>query len=1186
MRAGFHLRGGLVLVLLLVTAFLTAPALAQEQVPLRTWQHSDFARMVFDWPNPVGYSASVAGRVLTVRFDRPAQVNLATARQRLSDYISTVNVDPDGLGLRFELTRDMTVSDFTNEGSIVIDLRPVAGQTAEAPPPEPASQSAPQPIPQGGAVQGEGPALGIRVGEHPGYSRIVFDWPQAVPYEVERNGRAVSIDFARAASVDVAALQAGLPPGIRVDGATAADGRLRMVFAVPDAAELRHFPLEEKVVLDILASAAIRNQPATPLPTDALPPTAQADPQTPQSSPVPTPEVTPDPVPEPASEPPPEAAALERSEEERAEQALAEGLESGQITFRDGVIPDNAPSEIPADTPADPPSEPAAERPPVPSPEQASPLNQEEQQAEAPPPVPEGPALVTYSIGWTEDVGAAAFRRNDNIWVIFDSATTIELSDMRVEGAPIVQRIDQLPISGATVLRMQVPDRNINISARREGFSWVLDFRPGPQRPQYQAPIIADVTADIGPHLGFPTETPGDAINIPDPEMGDVMRVATFLESGMGIDGLRRYPEFELLPTAQGVALIRLSDSVLLDRNFDGFQVSAPDGLAISAVSPEAPVASGPVLSARRLFDLNGLMRGQQSEYPTLSAAVFRSLAEVPYEKINAARLDYAGFLMAHGRGHESLGVLGVVEEDDPQVMARAENQALKAAASVLAGRPDDARALLNDPRLDGFAEAAIWRGAALAQAGDYLAANEAFGPGDSLLSRYPFPLKATLGLLRIDTAFANRDVRGAEAWVSALERDRGELTVGERAALDFQRARLAIARTDFELGEELLREVIASGDRKYAYRAEQTLITLGLREGFMEDAEALERMERLRYAWRGDRAELHLLRRLGELYLAQPDYFEGLGVYRTAVKYFAGDPVAEDLAGEMTDIFRNLFLEGKADELPPLRAIALYEEFKELTPTGRDGDRIIENIADRLAAIDLLAEAAEHLGELLRDEERLPPGEERVRLSNKLALIHLMDGKPLLAEEAISSGRRGLALFDLDDELEADRDRLLARAKIQQGDYDAAIKELAGDVSVEADLLRRDLYRTTQNWQESAKVLQRLAGNPPDDPAEGVEGERARYVINWAVALYQNNDRDGLRDLLDLWAPTMANSSLSGVFDYITNQNRSPTGDDVMATVDQLIGADRFDAFLKAYRERLFAPPPPPTAEVVATSS
>jgi len=1147
-----------ILVIALVLTLGGTLARAQEAVTVRAWQHSDFARLVFDWPASTGYSATIADQVLTVQFDRALQVDLAVVRERLGDYIAQAN-GPGVAGtganaVSFQLTSPMSVTDFTNENSIVVDLRrsetaPQAQNQPAQPTQQLSTDAATQPVAQTG--QAGATDLPVRIGDHPGYTRIVFDWPQSVPYTVNQNGRAVTVDFGRAATVDVAALAQTLPPGIRVASVQPSGQGTAITLAVPDGSELRHFPLDQKVVLDVLASAEARSQPAAALEneqpateqpaTDQAPQTAQQEPPV-QSVPAETvPAETTPAEPEPVREPVPAP---------EAPQAVASEPSAAEM----------------------------AAMPTVPT----------EQEAATTPPVeaPSGPPLFNFSFQWSGDVGAAVFRRADNIWVIFDAATNLDLSPLRVEGAPVIERIDQLPIGGASVLRMRVPDNTVNASARREGFNWVVEFRRAPQRPLAQVPILADVTAEIGPFLTFPTETPGRSFNVPDPDMGDVMRVATFLESGIGIDGLRQYPEFELLPTAQGVALIRLSDTVLLDRNFDGFQISAPDGLAISGVSPEAPVSTGQILSARRLFDLNGLMRGPQQEFEDLSNALFRSMAEVPDEKLDAARLNYAGFLMAHNRGFEAIGVLRVVEENDPQLMKRPENLALQGASTVLIGRPQEAKTLLNDPRLDGFAEAAIWRGAALAEEGDYLAAAEAFGPGDSLLSRYPYPLKAHLGLMRIDTAFANRDVQGAEAWINSLQGDRAELTRGQQAALDYQRARLAVSRTEFDEGAQLFEDVMASGDRKYAYRAELALITLGQRQGFMSDTEALERMERLRYAWRGDRSELYLLKRLGELYLKQPDYFKGLGVFRTAVKYFPGDPVAEDLAGEMTDIFRRLYLDGEADSLPPLKALALYDEFMELTPSGEDGDQIIENIADRLASIDLLTESAEQLRELLNNEDRLPPGEERVRLSNKLALILLMDGKPEDAEEAIAQGRRGLTLFELRDDLEADRDRLLARAKIQQGEYDDAIKELAGDVSVEADLLRRDLYRTTTNWQESAKVLQRLAGNPPADPAVGVEGETARYVINWAVALYKNNDTDGLRDLIDLWAPAMANSSLSGVFDYMTNQTRAPTGGDVLATVDQLIGADRFDAFIQAYRDKLFAPPPTPTAEVTASSS
>lgn len=1216
---------GLATVLCLVV--MTVTALAQDAVRVRAWQHSDFARIVFDWPAQVGYETALDGRALTVRFDRELQAGLAPIRERLADYVQSVTIGSSGSEVVFELTRNVAVSDFTNENSIVIDLRPAA-ETPEttAQPAAPSAPSAEASAPTVVEPGADAISIRVRVGDHPGYSRIVFDWPTQPGYEVERDGRAVTVAFGRAARIDVAALAESLPPGILAAAVVpGAEGGTRITFAVPESAELRHFPLEEKVVLDVLADTATRAVPAVPLPVAVAEAATDIAPE-----PVPEPEPESEPGVEPeesgtasdatsdtavgpdATQETNDADRSAEAEAEAAQAALAQAVQDGTIEFREGLGPEVAdpitatPNErdlIPEPEPepeaqadatdpsldggaadSDASSEVAAEA------DQLETAMPETAPAE---PRPEettvdgaAPALKTFSFQWPQDVGAAVFRRADNIWIVFDESAPIELAPLRVEGAPVIERIDQLPIAGTTVLRMNVPNRDINASARREGFNWVVDFRRGPRGPQVQAPISADVTTDIGPHLLFPSDTPGKTVSVPDPEMGDIMRIATLLESGVGIDGARRYPEFELLSSAQGIVMIPMSDSVLLDRNFDGYQISAPDGLVIQAVSPEAPVSSGPILSARRLFDLDGWMRGGPEDYVEQDKALVRSLAEVPEEKLNAARLNYAGFLFAHRRPQAALGVLRVVESADPQLMQRVENRALQAASLVLAGRTEEAAPLLGDARLDGFAEASIWRAAARAIENDQLAAGDLFGPGDSLLTRYPFPLKAELGLIRIETAFANRDVQTAEAWIDTLEKDRDQMTRGENAALDFERGRLAVRRLDFESAEELFFDVMDSGDRKYAFKAEQSLISLGLNQGFMDEQEAIERLERLRYAWRGDRSELFLLRDLGELYMDAGAYFEGLEAYRTAVRYFPDDPVAEDLAGEMTETFGALFLDGVADELAPLRALALYEEFKELTPSGTTGDRLIENIADRLAAIDLLPEAAEKLEELLADEDRLPPGEERARLSAKLALIYLMDDKAGKAEDALKLGPLGEDLFGLGNALEADRDRLLARVRFQQNRYDDAVKELAGDVSTEADLLRRDIYRGTLNWQESAKVLQRLAGNPPADPSEGIEGERARYVINWAVALYQNEDREGIRDLVDLWGPAMGNSSLAGVFDYITTQQTQPSGGDVLETVDQLIGADRYDAFLSAYRERLFAPPPEPTVEVSASSA
>ena len=61
----------------------------------------------------------------------------------------------------------------------------------------------------------------------------------------------------------------------------------------------------------------------------------------------------------------------------------------------------------------------------------------------------------------------------------------------------------------------------------------------------------------------------------------------------------------------------------------------------------------------------------------------------------------------------------------------------------------------------------------------------------------------------------------------------------------------------------------------------------------------------------------------------------------------------------EAAATFDSLFLAGKGDALPAIDALALFYDFRELTPIGRRGDEMIRRLADRLVSVDLLDQAA-----------------------------------------------------------------------------------------------------------------------------------------------------------------------------------------------------------------------------------
>lgn len=1195
----------------------TLPAFSQETIGTRAGVHQDFGRIVFDWPRQVGFETSVSGNELVILFDTPLQTDFTPVLTNLGEYVQGASIEPDGRTVRLALARPITVNAFRSGAAIAIDMRatPNTSDTAQAT---------------------TAPDLSVRVGQHPTYTRIVFDWTEPTDYTVSNENDSITIRFQRPASIDTAAVASRLPQGFGRPSSGTRGGETVFILPMPQGTTVRDLVSDSKVVIDLTPGDG-------PLPTevaqpnDLLPETANATPPAVQQATEPSAE--PSAVEETGTETTAEAA-VTAEDPVQQETAAAEAPANAEVAAAEQLT--EAPTESePAQTQdqtAEAPAGPVNLAPPTdqaeaaaeeearqileaedaraaeeaaaenaaaageepqaaigesdetsepelqtrvrtPEPAQQGPVTAEQlatQQALEEGTIqflrdgsgrqvtPDGPAPVSFSFDWPDEVGAAVYRRGENIWVVFDRHAQLDLIPLREQGAPLLDRVEQLPISGATVLRMRAADSSVKPVVKLEGFTWVIDFRLQPYPPRVQAEIRAEADPDIGPKLLFPTANPGSLVTVPDPDVGDTLLVATYRDPGVGVAGTRNYPEFRVLESAQGVVVEPQGDDVLFERSFDGFTVSGTDGLHISAVSPEAPVSTAQSFSARRLFNFQEWVRGGPGDFLAGEYALLTSVTEVPEEKRNDARLDLVRFYAARDRGAEATGVMAVVESEAESYFKKADARALRGAVRALNNDLEEARTDLSDPRLDGFAEAALWRGAVLAKLGNWKQAADQFKVADSILRDYPYPLKAELGLLRVETALSTRDLRTASSWLDELDVAVDELTRGQYAELRFHQGRVAHANDDLDLAKDFWNELIEGDDLKYAARAEYLMINVERRQGDITDDEVVERLEKLRFKWRGDGFEFNVLRRLGQVYVDKGDYFNGLNTWRLAVTYFAEDPAAKELAQDMTDLFRRLYIDGEADKMPPLRALALYDEFRELTPSGAEGDLLIELLAARLVDVDLLERAANLLEQQV--EFRLQ-GEERARVGAKLAFIKILDNDPLGAVEALTKTE----FPQITRELEDDRRRLQAKANYELDRDDEAVKLLAGDTSLEADILRQDIYRKAENWTEAAKVLQRLSGDPPAE-GEEIPEQNARHVVNWAVALKLDRDEAGLAQIRDLYGPAMNISPFRDVFNYIVAPN-DQGGASLQASLQQLAGGDGFNAFMENYRDRLLTP-------------
>jgi hypothetical protein len=208
-------------------------------------------------------------------------------------------------------------------------------------------------------------------------------------------------------------------------------------------------------------------------------------------------------------------------------------------------------------------------------------------------------------------------------------------------------------------------------------------------------------------------------------------------------------------------------------------------------------------------------------------------------------------------------------------------------------------------------------------------------------------------------------------------------------------------------------------------------------------------------------------------------------------------------IQNEMAAVFRRLFLDGEADGMEPVQALALFSDFRDLTPVGADGDLMTRKMAQRLIAVDLLPQAAELLHH--QAMQRLD-GVARAQVATDLALVHLMDRDPEAALRAIAESRTTV----LPSALNLERRLIQARALVALGRLDHAMEILGDDRSTEAQNVRADIHWGQGAWPAAGAAFERSL----PARAGGLSAAEESRLLKAAVAYSLAGDNAGLSRL------------------------------------------------------------------------
>jgi hypothetical protein len=1116
-----------------------APSWAERPVALSTSEAGGYGRITAKWSDgdqvAPKITASIAGndQVLVLRFDQKVAVDLEALRQGLPSWAAATRMDADGMTARIGLKQPGRLHVSTSVDLAAVDLLP---KEAATDPPDIVSPLAAVRAKEEEAKRIAALPAPVKMdelevrGSHSGESsRIAFYWPARVAYKVVEKGEGrLKLLFAHRAKADAAYLRITPPPNLEKFDAENTDKGYLVTITSKDKLPIKHFFDGDVAVVDI----------TRPSPPEAAPQQAAKPEGNLISSPPKTDQVAAKPVDEkPILLAPPKNLLREESETAKDTTEAPAPLPDTTLGGKERVTElaanwtDPAPRSGVVDVKV----------------------------------VPLANGLELEAI-FATPAPAAVFSRGSTVWAVFAANADLKIDQATL---PAGYRVRTMRVKNATMMRIEAP-KGLAVSAEAHETSWSIRLAPTalkPHRflkPERKAGRVETMLVGASGLVWFE-----------DPVIGDMVAAAVSYGPSSASPTPRDFIEASMPATAHGLAFAPKSDEVIIaiDRERVIASMSPAQPAPESQVAVKKPEPPKAVVNPAFIdFVRWGPKKGEdffkrQSQLNVRAAGADSTTAEGA-----EALLDLARFYLAHEMDLEALGVLKVAASERRELESDPAFLGLRGVANYMAHRLGPADDALSRGSLRGDPSTSLWRAMVAVGRAEWERASEHFRASASQIDAYPPQKAATFAAAWAEAALNTNDYDGARRHADFAIASGDPETV-ERGKLVLASLKAVIDGPDAAYPE--LERLSQQASEPIAVRAELKRLEAGIASGRMMASEAAGELETLRFRWRGDDVEMATVGILADQYMRVGRFRDALLLTQSTALRDVDAPGARELRLKLSDYFRRLFLNGEADRLDPIQALALFYEFADhLTPIGNDGDQMIRKLAQRLVAFDLLEPASQLLQYQVDNRIR---GIGKSAIAVDLATIYLWDKRPEKALAAINTTRQP----SLPKELALERRLLEAAAYRDLGRFDHVVELVEGLEGVEAKSLLADAYWRDRKYPEAARAF--IAMLPA---ANAVQAKDADILFKAAIAARMARDMPMLADLRR-YAGAFEGSPNKASFDLITSQ-ASAGGAALSEAARRLGDAPRIDAFSDAMKQRFEAPKAAParTAAAPAASS
>ncbi len=1223
-------------VVLMTTASVSIDrAAAEDASPFRLETQNGFGRMIFSFKQLPKYNVKATDSVLVVSFDREIDLNQALKELRDQDFVVAGRLDPDRKAVRFALGRKLKVNAIEAGEQLFVDLLPDTwtGAPPALPPKVIAELNRRAKIAEKEArkkalikeAHDRNRKVHVRVGEHPTFTRIEFQWVERPDSRVTRDGNKIHVTFDEIATPVMGRLLADPPKFVNSAESRVGEEGITITLNIEPQTDVRGFIEDKSYIVDISSSVVdqsltgliktlVGEQESSSGKTRGGYTDLKADPKHDVAKTAEDPVVDNRAVSSPATKAAKtgiETTAVEKTVAEASpmgvgdlpsadakpdndpDRDIADALYLGQLDIevptivvrerplgRNGLVPlpdhklaalsnsknDGSGGDTKSATPGQPDN--SSDSPAVPKIQPAGSQPAKEMGTSFKTmSVPDDPVQgsdarktdVTFS--FDAPVAAAAFTRSDALWLVFDTDEPVDWSPLKGKGAAYLGEPVLLNVDGARIARLPL-STNLRVVVKPKGLNWTVSLRSDAGTEAKAVKLKRSKRQDG--LLKVSSSVPG-ASNVhfvKDPVIGDTIAVVTVQPEFPARSKAQKFVEFDALNAAHGLVIKPHADDLAVRLSKGEIIITRSAGLTLSAPSDDTGIGgnrSKQSSTTRGLVDFAQWAGDPEKPFSDHVGELEYGISTLPGFQAVGLRLELAKFYLSNQLGPEAYGQLGLIRENDPDVDGKPIFHAMRAIAKLLMHRPMSAGKDLSHFGVGDDDSMIPWRAEMNRQLRRWREAMADYTRSDDEISQYPEELQNRFRLNAARTAIEVEDWQAADFQLRSLSEKR--LGAAKEAAATLLRGRLlqGLGRTAEALDAYGL--AIASTDRQAEAEATFHHTGLALELGTITPDQAVHRLESATVMWRGDDLELRVLRELAKMQAMQHQYRRALGLMKTAVVNFPGDPIARSIHDDMGTLFRSLYLDGRAEKMSPIKALGLYYDFRELTPVGRLGDEMIRKLADRLVAVDLLDKAAEVLTHQV--EKRLH-GSARAQVAAKLAVVHLMNHKPKMALEVLRRSRQAM----LPEALKSKRLLLEATALSEIGLPQQSVDLLSGLDGVEFERARAQAYWKNENWQKAGEAFERVLTETADKDTPLVKATKVE-VMKGAISYALAEDAFGLARFRDRYLERMTRTNLASSFDVVT-QSSDHAGVEFRNLAKEIASVDSLENFLEDFRKSL----------------